>query len=62
MRDTDIMTFGKYKGKMLGQIPADYMIWLYTEMKDKKSPFAVKLTEYLSENMEYYLQQTERKQ
>lgn len=58
MKDTDIMIFGKYKGKMLGEIPADYMIWLYGEMKEKHSPFAKAMTEYLESNLEYYKQQS----
>lgn len=59
MKDTDRMIFGKYKGKMLGEIPAEYMLWLYSEMKEKKSPFATQLTEYLESNLEYYKQQNE---
>jgi uncharacterized protein (DUF3820 family) len=61
MKDTDIMIFGKHKGKMLGEIPADYMLWLYDEMKEKKGPFAKELTEYLKENIEYYKQQIDAK-
>lgn len=57
MKDTDIMPFGKHKGKMLGEIPADYMIWLYEEMKVKRNPFAKRFTEYLQSNLEYYKQQ-----
>lgn len=57
MTDTTIMKFGKFEGKMLGEIPADYMLWLYEEMKEKKSQFARELTEYLEKNLEYYKQQ-----
>lgn len=59
MKDTDIMKFGKYKGKMLGEIPADYMIWLLSNFKDQKknSPFSLAMIEYLESNMEYYKQQ-----
>lgn len=57
MKDTDVMIFGKYKGKMLGELPADYMIWLYHEMKEKKNRFGKELTEYLESNLDYYKQQ-----
>lgn len=26
-----IMTFGKYKGKPLKEVPEDYLLWLFTE-------------------------------
>ena len=51
------MKFGKYKGYRLGEIPADYMLWLYDEMSAKDNPFSKKMTEYLAENLEYYQQQ-----
>lgn len=57
MKDTDRMSFGKHKGKMLGEIPAAYMLWLYEEMKEKRNPFARQITEYLESNLEYYKQQ-----
>ena len=59
MTDTDRITFGKYKGKMLGEIPAHYMLWLYKELAEskKKSPFIKEMVEYLTDNLEYYNQQ-----
>ncbi len=49
MKDTDIMIFGKFKGKMLGEI----------DLKERKkiSPFMEKFIEYLESNLEYYKQQ-----
>lgn len=29
MGEDDIMTFGKYKGKKLGEIPAGYFLYIY---------------------------------
>ena len=29
--DDTLMPFGKHKGKRLGDIPADYLIWLYDQ-------------------------------
>ena len=31
MNDTTLMPFGKYKGKMLGDVPGDYLIYLHKE-------------------------------
>lgn len=67
MTDTTIMPFGKYKGKMLGEIPAEYMIWLHDEFLDenglyrKNGMFAKELADYLRENLEYYKQQLGKK-
>ena len=27
LKDTDVMTFGKHKGKKLSEVPADYFDW-----------------------------------
>jgi uncharacterized protein (DUF3820 family) len=29
--DEDIMAFGAHKGKPLKEVPAEYLVWLYTE-------------------------------
>jgi len=29
--DEDAMTFGKYKGDCLGDIPEEYLVWLWNE-------------------------------
>lgn len=53
LRDTDRMPFGKYKGKMLIEIPDEYLLWLYGEMGKKNvSPFARPLYDYLESNIE----------
>jgi|WetSurMetagenome_2_1015567.scaffolds.fasta_scaffold03883_17 uncharacterized protein (DUF3820 family) len=33
MNDNDKMPFGKYKGEMMANIPAEYLIWLYENGK-----------------------------
>jgi len=33
MTDNSIMTFGKYKGEKMANIPADYLLWLYENSK-----------------------------
>lgn len=52
MKDTDLMPFGKYKGKMIGQVPAHYLIWLYDELKVKCSHFAEPIRDYIADNMD----------
>ena len=50
MTDTTILNFGKYKGKMLGQIPAQYLLWFEDNLKDKNSTWAKELKEYIEDN------------
>lgn len=59
MRDSDKVTFGEHKGKMWGELPADYCLWFLSFMKAKrkKSPWVLEVIEYLEENKEYYEQQ-----
>lgn len=33
--DTDLMPFGRFKGKVLSDVPASYLKWLYNEMKPR---------------------------
>ena len=33
IEDTEIMPFGKHKGKKLANVPADYLLWLYDNDK-----------------------------
>jgi hypothetical protein len=52
MKDTDKMPFGKYKDKMIGQVPAQYLIWLRGELKIKCSKFAEPVRDYIDDNLE----------
>lgn len=52
MTDSTILNFGKYKGKMLGQIPADYLLWLNDEMNGKNNPFSIEYKAYIQDNMQ----------
>jgi uncharacterized protein (DUF3820 family) len=52
MKDTDLIPFGKHKGKMIGSLPAQYLLWLYDELKVKCSPFAEPILEYLEDNLQ----------
>jgi len=47
MNDNTIIRFGMHKGKPLGEVPADYLMWLYNE---KDCPNDLK--EYIEDNME----------
>lgn len=37
--DDTIMPFGKYKGIKLGEVPADYLLFIYNEFEDLHSNF-----------------------
>ena len=49
LEDTDIITFGIHKGKMLANIPAEYFIWLHENNK----AFGT-LKQYITENMDCF--------
>lgn len=45
--DTTIITWGKYKGRALANIPADYLLYVYT-----KGWGNTDFKEYLADNLE----------
>lgn len=45
--DNSIMTFGKYKGEKLANVPARYLYWLYTE-----GSITSDLRQYIKENLD----------
>ncbi len=47
MTDKSIMPFGKYKGYLMENVPASYLIWLYENSKCTKE-----VAEYILDNME----------
>jgi len=53
MIDSSIMPFGRHKGKHMHQVPNDYLLWLYEEMKVKKPYGSSKLVwNYLVDNLD----------
>lgn len=47
LNDDSIMPFGKYKGEKLGDVPADYLLWLYENDRCDR-----KVKSYVEENMD----------
>ena len=47
LNDDSIMSWGKYKGTKLGNVPAEYLMWLYDNDKCNK---AVK--DYIEDNLD----------
>lgn len=47
MNDFSLMTFGKYKGITLVNVPAKYLLWLYEQGDIKKD-----LKKYIEDNMD----------
>ncbi len=35
--DEDLMPFGKFKGKRLADVPADYLLWYYDTCREKSA-------------------------
>jgi uncharacterized protein (DUF3820 family) len=50
MTDTDLMPFGKHKGKRMIDVPASYLLWLLDALKNDTRNVEVK--QYLQENKE----------
>ena len=51
MKDTDLMPFGKYKGKPMSDVPASYLIWLRDDAKAKGSRISdPRVAEYIKNN------------
>ena len=48
LTDTDVIWFGKHKGKCLQDVSSSYLKWLYGEMEDVYQP--MKYSEGLDEN------------
>ncbi|MDV3536801.1 hypothetical protein CMU91_14880 [Elizabethkingia anophelis] len=46
MKDTDQMPFGKYKGRQMQYVPADYLIWIFEEGKCTDN-----VKKYIEDNM-----------
>lgn len=57
--DRSIMPYGKHKGKMMANVPADYLLFIW-ENHELRGP----LKEYISENLEVIKKQVayEKKQ
>ena len=56
MDDNSIMPFGKYQGKRMEDVPASYLLWLYSENKTFSN-----LRDYIEDNLEV-LQKQERQE
>lgn len=55
LNDESIMEFGLHKGKMLVDIPDDYLLYMYGQLCKsctRKTQFQVSLVEYIKENMD----------
>lgn len=59
MTDTTIWKIGKYKSKMVGHLPAQYLFWFESELKNQNSPFAKEFKEYIEDNRQVLNQEIE---
>lgn len=57
MEDTDLMPFGKYKGKQMQDVPADYLIWLHEN--NKCTP---QVKKYIEDNLDVLETEIKRNQ
>lgn len=47
LNDSSIMTFGKYKGRHLRQVPDDYLVWMWQYQLG-----GADLLEYIKDNLD----------
>lgn len=54
INDNTYMKFGKYSGKRLADVPAEYLLWLQGNLGKKKKLFGFEkaLWEYILDNQE----------
>lgn len=50
LSDTDPMPFGKHKGKLMQDVPASYLHWLWT--KGKEGDTTCPVADYIRRNMD----------
>ena len=55
--DESVMTFGKYKGEKMANIPADYLLWLYENSKVYGD-----VKDYIKENLDVIKSEIQLKQ
>lgn len=55
MTDKSIMSFGKYKGEKVCNVPASYLLWLHSTGK-----CFGELKKYIEENMDVLKQEVKR--
>lgn len=51
MEDTDLMLFGKHKGKEMANVPANYLIWLHDNASNTGRREYPQIFEYIKDNM-----------
>lgn len=58
MKDSDLMTWGKYKGEKLGNVPASYLLWFFEQpwAKEHKELFA-----YVESGFKHLVKEAEAK-
>ena len=49
---TPEMPFGKHKGKLLSQVPPDYLLWLHSEFRLQEKDLDPKVKAYIEANLE----------
>lgn len=61
MEDTDIMPFGKYTGKKMIDVPADWLLWFYNEnLKGKPTGDRLLVWNYCFENLQVLQSQVKK--
>lgn len=56
LTDEDVITFGKFKGKKLANVPAHYLLWVNENMKGLPD-----LKIYIRDNMEVLQKEANKK-
>ena len=54
LNDRSFMTFGKYAGIRMANVPAEYLIWIYENKKCRAD-----VAEYVKENLDVLRKQAE---
>lgn len=53
MKDTDLMPFGKHKGKAMVNVPAQYLLWLWENIyKEFCNDLSPEVCKYIHSNLQ----------
>jgi hypothetical protein len=56
LTDKDIMPFGKHQGKLMGNVPSNYLMWLWDNVENRKGD----VFDYIKDNWDVIVAQIKR--
>lgn len=51
LTDTDLMTFGKHRGKQMQDVPVSYLHWMWKDVSHGAAEHTDRVRDYIKENL-----------